>query len=114
VPRNAPPDQLPAEVRDRPDVVQACSDRGNGHLFRLVSNLTDGPRQFTASHIARRCGLSPTRLGEQVKGERRVTSAAVIVTGRHRPNRRRARHPRSTVPARSAPWGDSRGAKESP
>ena len=78
MPRNAPPDQLPAEVRDRPDVVQACRDRDIGRLFRLINNLTDGPRQFTASHIARRCGLSPTRVGEYMKGERRVTSAAVI------------------------------------
>ena len=78
MPRNAPPDYLPAEVRDRPDIVLACSDRDIGRLFRLINNLTDGPRQFTASHIARRCGLSPTRVGEYMKGERRVTSAAVI------------------------------------
>ena len=78
MPRNAPPDHLPAEVRDRPDVVRACYDRDIGRLFRLINNLTDGPEQFTPSHIARRCGLSPSRVGEYMSAQRRVTSIAVI------------------------------------
>lgn len=73
-----PPAHLPVDVRDRPEVVQACHDRDIGRLFRLINNLTDGPAQFTASHIARRCGLSPSRVAEYMKGERRATSVAVI------------------------------------
>jgi transcriptional regulator with XRE-family HTH domain len=73
-----PPAHLPVEVRDRPEVVQACHDRDIGRLFRLINNLTDGPAQFTASHIARRCGLSPSRVAEYMKGQRHVSSVAVI------------------------------------
>ncbi len=79
MPRNAPPDHLPTEVRDRSDVARACSDWDVGRLFRLVNNLTDGPHRFTASHIARRCGLSPSRVAEYMKGEHRVASAAVVL-----------------------------------
>jgi transcriptional regulator with XRE-family HTH domain len=74
-----PPAYLPVDVRDRLEVVQACHDRDIGRLFRLINNLTDGPAQFTASHIARRCGLSPSRVAEYMKGERRVSSVTVIV-----------------------------------
>lgn len=78
-PRNQPPDSLPADARDHPEVIAACRDRDIGKLFRLVNNLTDGPHQFTAAHLARRCCISPSRVGEYMDGKHHARSVDVVV-----------------------------------
>jgi len=77
--RNQPPDSLPAGARDHPEVIAACGDRDIGRLFRLVNNLTDGPHQFTAAHLARRCGISPSRVGEYMDGKHHARSVDVVI-----------------------------------
>ncbi|MBS2553418.1 helix-turn-helix transcriptional regulator [Catenulispora sp. NL8] len=69
---------LPADVRDRPDVMRACADRDLGRFFNLIKNLTDGPAQFTASHIGRRCGLTPSRVADYIMGKHGRVSVEVI------------------------------------
>lgn len=78
-PRNRAPDHLPPEIRDHPAVVTACLQRDIGKLFRLVENLSDGPARFSASHLARRCEMSPSRISEYVAGVHTVTSVAVLM-----------------------------------
>jgi tetratricopeptide (TPR) repeat protein len=56
----------------------ACCRRDIGQLFRIVNNLTEGPGCFTASHLARRCELTPSRVAEYMAGKRRVTSLDVV------------------------------------
>lgn len=77
--RNQPPDSLPAGARDHPEVIAACRERDIGRLFRLVNNLTDGPHQFTAAHLARRCGISPSRVGEYMDGKHHARSLDVVI-----------------------------------
>jgi tetratricopeptide (TPR) repeat protein len=60
-------------------VIAACRDRDIGRLFRLVSNLTDGPHQFTAAHLARRCAISPSRVAEYMDGRHRAKSVDVVI-----------------------------------
>lgn len=76
--RNDPPPHLPVAVRDRADVMRACADRDLGRFFNLIRNLTDGPAQFTASHIARRCEMTPTRVGEYIAGKYKRPTVDVI------------------------------------
>lgn len=76
--RNDPPPYLPDAVRDRADVMQACTDRDLGRFFNLIRNITDGPAQFTASHIARRCEMTPTRVGEYIAGKYKRPTVDVI------------------------------------
>lgn len=86
--RNDPPPHVPIAVRDRADVMKACADRDLGRFFNLIRNLTDGPAQFTASHIARRCELTPTRVGEYIAGKyKRVTVEVIerVADGLHIP-----------------------------
>lgn len=76
--RNQPPGRLPGGVRDHPQVIAACRDRNLGMVFRLVNNLTDGPEQFTPSHLARLCGMSPSRVGDYIAGRHQATSVEVL------------------------------------
>jgi hypothetical protein len=78
-PRNQPPDRLPADVRDHPAVVAACHDRDIGRLLRLVNNLTDGPHRFTATHLAKQCDISPSRIAEYMDGKHRVRSLDIVI-----------------------------------
>jgi hypothetical protein len=66
-------------VRDHPEVIAACRDRDIGKLFRLVNNLTDGPHQFTAAHLASRCAISPSRVAEYMDGKHRAKSVDVVI-----------------------------------
>ena len=77
-PRNQPPDFLPEAVRDHPEVVKACHSRDIGRLFRLVGNLTEEPARFSNSHLARRCGLSKSRVAEYMDRSRQATSLDVL------------------------------------
>jgi transcriptional regulator with XRE-family HTH domain len=76
--RPRPPDHLPPHVRDHPAVIASCARRDIGGLFRTINNLTEGPGCFTASHIARRCELTPSRVAEYMSGKRHASSVVVI------------------------------------
>lgn len=76
--RNRPPSHLPSGVRDHPQLIAACRDRDLGMVFRLVNNLTDGPERITASHLARLCGMSPSRVGDYMANRHQATSAEVL------------------------------------
>lgn len=78
-PRNHAPDHLPTEIRDHPEVITACQQHDIGKLFRLVNNLSDGPAQFSPSHLARRCSMTPSRVSEYMAGKHRATTVGVIV-----------------------------------
>src|ERR1700722_16408679 len=75
--RNRPPDYLPDHVRDHPEVIKACQVQDIGKLFRLINNLTDGPGQFTQSHLGRRCGMTPSQVAASMAGHRRTVSLPV-------------------------------------
>ncbi len=76
--RNHPPNHLPPDVRDHPAVIAACRERDIGRLLRIINNLTTKPTQFTPSHIARRCELTPTRVSEYMNGRHNAMSVDVI------------------------------------
>jgi len=78
-PRNQPPIYLPSDVRDRPDVIRACAAHDIGSLFRLINNVTVEPTHFSKSHIARRCGLTPTRVDNYMKDLHETVTLPVIV-----------------------------------
>lgn len=71
-----PPDHLPGHVLIRDDFRSACAQRDIGTVLRLAKQY--GGPGFTASHLARRCELTVSRVGDYVHGRRRATSAEVI------------------------------------
>jgi hypothetical protein len=76
--RNQPPNQLPEEIRDHPEVVRACREWNVGRLFRVINNLTEEPSKFTVTHIGRLCGLTTSRVVEYMKDVHQVTSVAIV------------------------------------
>jgi transcriptional regulator with XRE-family HTH domain/tetratricopeptide (TPR) repeat protein len=78
-PRNRPPNHLPPAVRDHPAVTAACQQRDLGRLFRTINNLTDGPAQFTATHIGILCQMPTTRIQDYMRGKH-ATPALETVT----------------------------------
>ena len=86
--RRHPPDFLPPDVRDHPEVRRACHDWEIGRLFRIVQNLTEGPERFTAAHLARRCDMTASRALDYMNGTvhaRQVTLIARVADGLHIP-----------------------------
>src|SRR5579862_9280008 len=77
-PRNRPPAHLPASVRDHPAVIAACREHDLGRLFRTINNLTDFPEKFTASHIARRCEMTQSQVGDYMTDQRHATSLTIF------------------------------------
>jgi len=89
MPRTAAPDHLPAQIRDDPRVVRACRDRNLGSILRLAQQLSEGA--FTNSHLARRCGLSPSRVAEYMTGSRLAQRTEIferVADGLHIPGAR--------------------------
>ena len=64
--RQRPADHLPREVLDRPDFAQACAERDLGGVLRLAKKW--GGVGYTASHLARRCELTVSRVQDYVNG----------------------------------------------
>ena len=120
-PRNRPPARLPDSVRDHPQVIAACHARDLGMVFRLVTNLTDGTEQFTASHLARVCRLSPSRVSDYMADRHRATAEVLerVADGLQIPGARLGLAPRSweqraDVLVRHEPVADfqTKGAQE--
>lgn len=74
--RDKPPQELPGHVLTRTDFVDACARRDIGVVLRLARQY--GGPGFTASHIARLCELTPSRVGEYMSGKRKATSVDVL------------------------------------
>ncbi|MFF4592454.1 hypothetical protein [Amycolatopsis sp. NPDC001319] len=64
--RQRPADYLPAEVLARPDFTAACEARDIGAVLRLAKQW--GGVGFTASHLARRCELTVSRVQDYISG----------------------------------------------
>jgi tetratricopeptide (TPR) repeat protein len=75
---NRAPDHLPPEVRDHPEVIKACRAWDLGRLFRLMQNLTEEPTKYTASHIARRCEMTQSRVAAYMDKTTTVQQVRVV------------------------------------
>jgi tetratricopeptide (TPR) repeat protein len=75
VARHRPADFLPSYVLARPDFVRACSTRDLGMVLRLAVRW--GGAGFSASHLARRCELTVSRVQDYISG--RMTAQRVEI-----------------------------------
>ncbi|WP_413804245.1 helix-turn-helix domain-containing protein [Streptomyces sp. OE57] len=64
---------LPQRLLSDPAMVEACRDRDFGKVFALAKRAGLYP-----SRIARRCDMTPSRVGEIISGRRSLTHIAVI------------------------------------
>lgn len=84
--RQRPADYLPAHVLERPDFMEACARRDLGEVLRLAKQW--GGVGFTASHLARRCELTVSRVQDYINGRvhaQRVEMFERIADGLHIP-----------------------------
>lgn len=65
--RQQPADYLPPEVLARPEFIAACDAQDLGEIFRVAKRW--GGVGFTASHLARRCGMTVSRVQDYVRGD---------------------------------------------
>lgn len=75
--RQKPAEHLSATVLDRPDFVAACASRDLGKVLSIA--IKWGGPGFTASHVARRCSLGVSRVGEYIAGKRQAQSVDVWI-----------------------------------
>lgn len=66
MPRQRPADYLSPEVLTRPDFKAACAARDLGGIFKVAKQW--GGVGFSASHIARRCELTVSRVQDYISG----------------------------------------------
>lgn len=64
--RQQPADYLSAQVLARPEFIAACDAQDLGEIFRIAKQW--GGVGFTASHLARRCGMTVARVQDYVHG----------------------------------------------
>jgi hypothetical protein len=74
--RYRPPEHVPRELLTRPDFIAACADRDLGAIFRIATKW--GGAGFTASHLARRCELSVSRVLDYINNRKRAQSVDVF------------------------------------
>lgn len=65
---------LPTELLATPAMIRACADRDLGAIFRLAQD----DLGFTLSKLARLCEMTPSRVGDYVKGRAQVRQQHVI------------------------------------
>ncbi|GAA2064125.1 hypothetical protein GCM10009801_08520 [Streptomyces albiaxialis] len=68
------PPELPVRLLNNPEMVDACGVRDFARVFRLVQRHAG----VYPSMIARRCGLTPSRVGEVMAGRRELRHMDVI------------------------------------
>lgn len=68
------PQELPARLLTDPGMINACRIRDFGRVFRLVKTKAG----IYPSMIARRCNLTPSRVGEVIAGRRQLQHIDVI------------------------------------
>ncbi|SFJ91066.1 hypothetical protein SAMN05421835_110172 [Amycolatopsis sacchari] len=94
--RQRPADHLPPEVLARADFRQACAERNLGEVLRLAKRW--GGVGFTASHLARRCELTVSRVQDYINGRvqaQRVEIFERVADGLHIPGEMLDLAPRS-------------------
>ncbi|QKW51049.1 hypothetical protein [Streptomyces buecherae] len=74
MPQPDEPTELPQRLLAHPEMVRACRERDFSTVFRLVKRHAG----IYQSLIARRCELTPSRVGEVVSGERQIRDMSVI------------------------------------
>ena len=100
-------DHLPAHVLDQPDFVKACAERDLGSVLRIAKRW--GGVGFTASHLARRCEMTVSRVQDYINGTVRAQRVEVferVADGLHIPGALFELAPRpweSTTPALNTP-----------
>ena len=68
------PQELPARLLTDPEMINACRVRDFARVFRLVKTRAG----IYPSMIARRCDLTPSRVGEVIAGHRQLLHMDVI------------------------------------
>ncbi|NEE21832.1 hypothetical protein G3M58_87145, partial [Streptomyces sp. SID7499] len=68
------PKELPVSLLTDPVMIEACQARDFGRIFRLVKARAG----IYPSMIARRCDLTPSRVGEVIAGRRQLLHMDVI------------------------------------
>lgn len=84
--RQRPAEHLPPEVLARADFRQACAERDLGEVLRLAKQW--GGVGFTASHLARRCELTVSRVQDYISGRVRAQRVEIferVADGLHIP-----------------------------
>jgi hypothetical protein len=74
--RQRPTDYLPRDVLARPDFVHACSERDLGAILRIA--IKWGGAGFTASHVARRCEMTPSQVQDYIRRGRQASSIDIF------------------------------------
>jgi hypothetical protein len=74
MPRNEPPQELPARLLGDREMIEACRERDFSRIFRLVKTRAG----IYPSLIARRCDLTPSRVAEVISGQRMIKDIGVI------------------------------------
>lgn len=69
-----PPQQLPARLLGDAEMIRACQQRDFATVFRILKSRAG----LYPSLIARRCEMTPSRVGEVLKGQRVIRDLAVI------------------------------------
>lgn len=86
--RQRPADHLPSALLVQPDFVRACAERDLGEVLRLAKQL--GGVGFSASHLARRCELTVSRVSDYINGNIRAQRVEIferVADGLHIPGR---------------------------
>lgn len=68
------PQELPARLLTDPEMISACRSRDFANVFRLVKTKAG----IYPSMIARRCDLTPSRVGEVIAGQRQLRHMDVV------------------------------------
>lgn len=68
------PQELPARLLTDPEMINACRVRDFARVFRLVKTKAG----IYPSMIARRCELTPSRVGEVIAGRRQLQHMDVV------------------------------------
>ncbi|MCQ4041991.1 tetratricopeptide repeat protein [Streptantibioticus rubrisoli] len=74
MPKYEPPQELPARLLTDAEMIAACQQRDFSKIFQLVK----GRAGIYPSLIARRCDMTPSRVGEVLAGQRVVRDMTVI------------------------------------
>ncbi|MGW4199510.1 tetratricopeptide repeat protein [Streptomyces sp. NPDC004726] len=73
MPKSEPPYDLPARLLSDAEMIDACRERDFSRIFTLVKRAGIYP-----ALIARRCELTPSRVGEVIQGQRIIKDMTVI------------------------------------
>ncbi len=73
MPKSEPPQDLPARILNDAEMIKACYERDFARIFKIVRRAGLYP-----ALIARRCDLTPSRVGEVIQGQRIIKDMAVV------------------------------------